>query len=279
MKRLKALLCYDGKQGLRTEGLKYLFLFLLALAGGWEFGREYLPYLEYDIVTHKASVWDYLAHDFWGLPPLSRQRTLTSAMPMLWLLIMILITLILGYYLYEQSFGFGRNILLKGGSRIRWWLSKCLWCVLGVVLALLALLAGSLCCGILQGISFSGVNWDILELAKGLIGFPKSGVESILLVVILPLLTMTAIALWQQVLSLLVQPLVATLVTVGYYLAASFYRSPFLIANYAILCRNEYAMEHGWTLAEGLTVSLTACVLAVLAGAVIVKKKDFLQKI
>lgn len=278
MKRLRTLLTYDLRLGIAENTLKYLLLAVLAVVGAWGFGREYLAYLDYDLLTEHATVLDHLAYIFWGGEPISEERDFRSPIPMLWLLIMITFTLIVGYYLYQQSEGFGRNILLKGESRNAWWLSKCIWCTVSAALAIASLVVGVLLCGMFQGLSWGGISWELLHMAQGVEGEYGTPVESVLLVTLLPLLILSAIALWQQVLSLILQPFTALLLVVAYYLAASFYDSPFLLGTYVTFCRNEHVVSGGWSLADGLLGGAAAYLLAVLVGGALVKRRDFLQK-
>lgn len=278
MKRLGTLLVYDLRHGIGENVLKYLLLIVLSVIGAWGFGREYLPYLDYDILSSKATVWDHLIHLFWGEPPLSAERDLRSNLPMLWLLIMITLTIAVGYYLYQQGEGFGRNILLKGESRTAWWLSKCIWCTASAAIAMVSLILGVLLCGAFQGLSWGGVNWDIIRMAKGMEEQGGAPVESMLMVTLLPLLILSATALWQQVLSMIIQPLVALLLIVAYYLAASFYDSPLLLGTYITFCRSKYVVNGGWSLGEGVCVGAIAYILAIFIGIVVVKRRDFLQR-
>lgn len=278
MKRLRTLLAYDLRHGIGENVWKYLLLTGLGIVGMWSFGEQYLPYVEHGILSHKATAADQLANLFWGAPPLAENRDLRNDIPILWLLIMIIFTTAVGYYLYQQGEGFGRIILLKGESRTAWWLSKCIWCTMSATLALASLMIGILISGIFQGISWGAVSWDILRVTKGMQGQEGGAVESMLLVTVLPFLILAATALWQQVLSMIIQPLVALLLIVAYYLAASFYDSPLLLGTYITFCRSKYVVNGGWSLGEGVCVGAVAYILAIFIGIVVVKRRDFLQR-
>lgn len=214
---MKRLILYDLKVGIWGNWPKYLLMFVLSLTGSWGFEKEYLACLEYEVVSGQASIWDYLSHIFWGIVPLSRDRDLTGNLPMLWILIMLIITLTVGYYLHQQSYEFGRNIMAKSGNRTIWWLAKCIWCSVSVLLCISSLLLGILCCGFFHEISWGGVNWDLIWMAKGTKGEMISDGMSILLVAVIPIVIISAIALWQQVLSLIFQPIVSLLLIIAYY--------------------------------------------------------------
>lgn len=42
----------------------------------------------------------------------------------------VFIAYIIGNYVIKDLYGYGKDILIRTGNRIKWWLSKCIWCVL-----------------------------------------------------------------------------------------------------------------------------------------------------
>ena len=68
----------------------------------------------------------------------------------------VFIAYIIGNYVIKDLYGYGKDILIRTGNRIKWWLSKCIWCVLTSCMCYAVLYAVIVIAGICTG-SFSFV--------------------------------------------------------------------------------------------------------------------------
>lgn len=61
--------------------------------------------------------------------------------PVEWLIIQFVIAFATGSYAMEDLNTYGRQILLRSRTRLRWWISKCLWATLTAVFCYIVLYA------------------------------------------------------------------------------------------------------------------------------------------
>ena len=93
-----------------------------------------------------------------------------------------------------------------------------------------------------------------------------------------PLFVMIAMCLVQFTFSLLVKPNISFMISVAHLIAASFYMTPFLPANYAMLMRSDMITDNGMSLYSGLILPTVLSIIAITIGMVVFSKYDILSK-
>lgn len=179
----------------------------------------------------------------------------------------------------EQS---GIQILLRGGGRIRWWLSKCVWNVLSVALymgtALVTLVIFCLLAGVPLSLSVNSEAAMILMPNCDVFPeIPYSTATMFLHLILVPLLMTIALNLLQTLLSLLSRPFLGFVACVAMLAWAIFQTSPVVFGNYGMLQRDRLFYSGGLNFTSAIPGLLGLSLGLVAAGCLIIKRKNILS--
>lgn len=199
--------------------------------------------------------------------------------PVSWAITLLLLAYLTLGYPYRDLMGFGQKVLCSGGSRWKWWLSKCAWVIL-TVLAFWGIVAGTtalISCALGGGLDLSVSEqlpqiflWDIS------ISYERQGFA--LFLAGIPLAT-AALCLFQLFLSLVLRPTISYLVTVSIlFLSAFYYQSPLLIGNYLMALRTPGVVGQGFPPAQGILISLVGAAVSIVLGGLWFSRMDILEK-
>ena len=225
----------------------------------------------------------YLMYCFKGLETISRQ-TLSGGLqvPFLWMMILILPLFISLNYPYQDLKTVGQQIILRSGSRVRWWIVKCIWNMTCTTVCFLLVYLTSilycLCCDIpvtmdvptqsvLAIFSQAEVTDAVQRLTAGQVAF---------VTVVLPFLAAAALDMLEMLLSLLIRPAYSFLVCVAFVTASAYASTPVLIGNYANLTRCGLFINNGLDSRLGLSLCLGVLLSAVIVGAVFFRRQNIL---
>lgn len=200
--------------------------------------------------------------------------------PAVWMLMYLVLAYFTLYYPYHDLEDSGRNLLLRSGGRYLWWISKCIWNIVTVllffltgwlVIAVFCLLRGvPLSMEISENITyFLDMRWSQFWL------YPEKLTMELLL---LPVLVMLALNLMQMTLSLFIRPIFSFMVTGMVLLASAYYQTHLLIGNYAMPIRSNRLLLHGINPLYGIGYSLGVIAAAFLVGMIRFKKYDIIRR-
>ncbi|WP_251158474.1 hypothetical protein [Caniella muris] len=183
------------------------------------------------------------------------------------------------WYPYRDLMGAGQRLLVQGGSRWAWWVSKVAWVTLSVAVFWLLTAAAALAVCIATG---GDVSFEIGQ-APGIAANLEPSVLSPVpgdgaAFVAGTLLALVALALLQLTVSLAVSPLCGYGVSVSLFVCAVFIDAPWLVPVYLMGARCEPAVVDGLDPAAGMAVSLAVCVASVLVGGRIFSTMNILPK-
>ena len=68
------------------------------------------------------------------------------------------------------------------------------------------------------------------------------------------------------------------LIVTFYIFAATYFKTPFLIGNFAMLKRSAFCIEDGYSLTTGICVELLVIVVCITVGLIRIRKYDILNK-
>ena len=271
-------LLIDLKEGFRFIAKRYLAVAFVAAASAASFtlttsARGFTPN------EVPSSFGNLTAYALAGMEAFLPSPSEPFRFPVSWAVTMLLLAYITLDYPYRDLLGFGQKVLVSCESRRSWWLSKCCWTTLCVCLfwcvfyGVTAL--ASIALGASWGIEVSPTLEKVLRL-KILIRFDE--VDYALFLCSVPLITL-ALCLIQLCLSLFLSPTVSYLVTFSQlFLAAFYYKAPFLLGNYLMSLRTPGVSGSGFPLIWGALIAAFLSITATLVGEMHFSHMDILKK-
>lgn len=208
-------------------------------------------YLSWSSALHISGSWmDIVFFIFQGQEPIDI-TTLSSVarfpLPIAWLLVMgTCLYLNLDYFLMDLSLT-GQQIIIRCGSRAKWFLSKCVWNILSTALYFALIWLAALTFGWCFG-STASLNPTpaILQNVFGLSSSLEISMWQALMVgVLLPFLTLSALNLLQMSLCTIVKPIVSFLLCAGILILSVYVPNDFVLGNGAMAIRSEIVANNG----------------------------------
>lgn len=230
-----------------------------------------------------ASWFDYIIYCFAGLPSVETLvRNKDFKLPIFWLLqIVICLYLSLDYILYDLS-NSGSQVIIRGGSRTQWFISKCLWNLSSIIIyfmiAWLTVFLSAICAGAKITLHYTDA---ILYFSCNTLPAESAGASSLcneLTAFALPLATYAALNMLQMTLSVFLKPVIAFLICVSLPIIALFWNSSLVLGNGAILLRNDMFTPNGNNTISMVMVSLFTILMCILLGCFQFKKYDILGR-
>lgn len=214
---------------------------------------------------------DYLLYIFRGKEALSQLTPESSVqLPMLWLVAVGGCLLLNLDYLLRDLTSEGLQVILRGRTRVGWFLSKCVWnlcsclvyfCAAGLMALVFTLAFGgevTLACPDRHAMLLFGPE------ARGL-----TAGQGVLVALAAPLLTLMALSMLEMALCLAVKPIVSFFVSMALLVASVYVNSPLALGNGAMTKRSSLVgtgtIEAGPAAAAAMAVILASVLLGVLA--------------
>lgn len=256
------LICHDLRRGLLRPG--YLLAPLVTLFPGYLY-RSLCRY------TSAGGSWlDFLFFLFKG-----QSYGILAPLPMEWLLAAgFCLLLNLRFFLQDLTLN-GQQLMVRSGSRARWFLSKCLWNLTSCFLYF-CILGG---CGVLMagGNAALRTNPDLLGLLLNTAPSPVlSSFQSVAGGLILPCLTVAALSLLEMTLSMAVKPIPALILCVGLLVLSICGNSGWILGTGAMTIRNQWVVPNGVSAAAVTAVALGTILLCTVLGAAFFRRMDIL---
>ena len=261
------LIWYDLNYGYRDCRLKWIGAFLV---------QAYFVNMAYQwcsAAQGNVGVLGYLTWLFRGMPEYYAAETGRLELPVPWLMLHGCLLLLVGFYPAADLTRSGGQALVRMGKRRYWLLGKAVW-VLGTVVTYYWVLTAVLvlCALLTGGIAGSG---EAMKFLYGMEMKGMSGMKIFLSWWVEPLLVSMALCLTEMVLSLVLGPVLALFLMLGYLTASIFWTSPLLLGNYAMLLRQDFLSGHGAISFSNCLAGCGGCIVAILAvGCGYIKKKD-----
>jgi len=279
--RFFKLLRFDLLYGVMKAYHKYILLtgLFIPISIEFEFKRSGFTDITNDGVAAKT-LGDIALYVFGGMKEYIPSPNDPFLFPAFWLLFYIIIFYTTLYYPFKDLNGFGKQIIVHGGSRKSWWLSKCLWNAVTVSVFFVAIWMAILLYARITGagmtFQISPYMREIFELNEVVDSPEKWDVRTLLIVG--PWLTAIALSLVQMVLSLLIKPIFSFIVSVIILIVSAYYYSPVMLGNYAMCVRSAQIMTNGMPLKGGIVYCVVVILSSVMIGMVIFRNYDILNR-
>lgn len=268
---------YDLKIGFRKSIPYFLVIAAIVLLScatlQWQTAAEELAGLE---LPRALNSMDYFLHTFEGMRPWSRMSGEEFRLPITWFLINMLLFYFTGKYPYsEMDNNHGANVLMRGGSRSRWFVSKWFWSMLSVVVyyatayifVILFCLVGQISvCFFIEPMEYQNLLSPVSECTSA----------DTVKVLMIPVISSVAAVTVQLTLSLILSSFFSFLFMAVLYISSAYYFTPYLLGNYSMLARNSIFNTGGIGWGQMIVVLVLIILLSMLAGVYIFRRQDIL---
>lgn len=228
-------------------------------------------------VTHKT-LMDYLIHFFKGAKAVDFS-TGSVGIPVVFLGIQIIIASMVGYYPFDDIYGYGKQVFIRVDKKTNWWISKCVWAFV-TVLSFYAILYGVIlvfCLVTGQEMSLSYHPEIVSYMDQMYIGAVDKS-DLLLYVFVTPLVYSLMISFAQITVSMLVNPIISFLLVMIYNIMGILLMNKGLFANYAMILRDQTTSGYEIKPAEGVVFMLIPLIVSIVAGLVVIRRKEIFEK-
>lgn len=215
-----------------------------------------------------------------GMKEYIPSRTQPFQFPTKWMFVLAYILYLTLYYPYDDLMGYGQNVLIRSGGRLKWWYSKCIWNIISVnfyfILSWCSVIFFCVVSKMSLSFDISKFMYDSVFYINENIALYPSNINMTLL--FMPLLTMTALSMLQMVVSLMVKPIYGFWISMACLLISAYYTNPLMIANYAMAIRSDAVITNGITTELGIIILTLLIISSIIIGGVIFNRYDILNK-
>ena len=176
---------------------------------------------------------------------------------------------------------FGQQIIVRCGSRVKWWLSKCVWIAFSVMIYLFA---GFFVFAVESAFLGLEMSLDIQQSSMMQIlifcnvGFGRhTGLKSFFILVIMPYLSMLALNLFCVIVSLICNQICSMITGLFALTIIARYMSPLIVTNYCMLQRCSYFYSDGVDYSVGIAYLIGIIAVLMIIGAMIMLYIDIIE--
>lgn len=216
---------------------------------------------------------DYIVYFFGGMKCIDSNATFE--IPINWMTIQVLVIGCVSIYPVNDLYGGGCIILLQFGSRMKWWISKCLWSILQVFILYFIFFSGMIICCI-----FFGGDWNYhTQIAVKMASVTIANSKFLIIVIAISPIVYSIIAAIVQInLSLVVGPINSFACMVAYHILSIYCSNSFLLGNYSMIYRIKNLTGEGVDWQTGLVLCSFIFIIVMILGTWRFCKSDIIGK-
>lgn len=232
-----------------------------------------------DPENEKFTIVNIFLYFFEGKEPFSPELGNAFVFPVVWLFIFLYSAFLTLNYPYSNLTGYGVQAMIRTKSRNLWWFSKCCWVLLATFLYFAVWYLVSLLLSLILHIDISIqysericaklLDMKLQPMQTGSIWMP---------LVILPVMTSAAVNLLQLCLGLFFDRIYCFLVSAVILFASTYFQTPLLIGNYAMVKRSVMYQANGMDFTQGIIAGIALSILSIGAGFWRIRKYDILKR-
>lgn len=274
MKYIKVL-WFDIRQGLLKRPLLLLVPVGITLIACFDLTR-----LAAQLEVRLPGFGDYLMYLYGGMDRYTPYSGEFFLFPVRWLILFLSAAFLTLHYPYKDLLSCGQQVLIRTRSRTAWWLSKCGWNILSVLVyhGLIFLTAALFC--IATAADLSGKFHPKLLYAVFQTNPANQMQDSArwpFILLLLPVLVSLGIGLLQMTLSLFLKPLFSFFLIALLMISSAYFTSSCLVGNYAMAMRYDVVIHNGINFKDGIVVFAVMAFLAILTGCIRFRRYDILK--
>ncbi len=269
------LIKHDLMVGIGYSWKKFIPIIMIMILACAQFYQETQLYLEATHQDLSLSMADYLVDVFKGMEIYIPSKDDPFQIPAIWLLLNVYLAYLVASYPAKDMASFGQQIMIRSQSRRKWWLSKCLWNIITVLvfysLIFATIFVFSLLTGEVTLVMHNEINEQVSEITTS--HFTTGKLLEV--VGVLTILTSMALSLLEMLLSFLIKAVYSFTIIVVVLSISAFYCHPLLIGNYLMIMRNNFIISNqGVDSAQGMVISLLIILLSTTIGYIKLKSSD-----
>ena len=276
------LISYDLRQGMMQCGWKLIGIVCLTFVSCLDLYLQKEGYAGRNGGMPLRGTWmDYLFFLLGGRRRFDPSVDQVFVIPVRWLLYhLYLLYAVLYYPCRDLQYSAGELLMIKGGSRSGWWLTKCIWNMAYMAAAYVLTFATVICFCTVTG-ERAGIMVTP-ELVHALFDtgstYAVFASETAVYVCLLPCLISMALGLLLMLLSFLVKPVIAFLIVAVILISSTYLPTCFLVGNFAMPYRSTAVLPDGFLLWQGLAAGILIIVVCVAAGMRFFQTYDLLRR-
>lgn len=218
--------------------------------------------------------------DFWiclieGKKPYRFDLYTLYQVPVIWVTYYTLLLVSVNAYPVNDLTVWGYQVIVRSKSRLQWWIGKCCWCALSVMLYF--------------GISFAviaiyalgnNIAFDLHPTADMMAEFAKmsfmkiSMTRLLLITIVQPILLAVLLGMLQMVLSFLLEPMISFCIVFAVLVGSTYITSWLLPGNWGMPYRMDRISKNGLDCNVSIIALVVGIVACVILGYYIFKKED-----
>ncbi len=225
-----------------------------------------------------VTLMDYLIYFFKGAKATDFDMGVVN-IPVVFLGIQILIASMVGYYPFDDIYGYGKQVFIRVEKKTTWWISKCVWAFVTVLSFYAILYAIVLLYCLITGQDMSMTyHHDIVNyMDQAYIGAVKKS-DMLLYVFVMPVIYSLMISFAQMTVSMLLNPIISFLFVMIYNIMGILLMSKGLLANYSMLLRNELSSGYDIKSMEGIIYMIIPMIVSIIVGLIVIRRKEIFEK-
>ncbi len=183
-------------------------------------------------------------------------------------------------YPYNDMHTYGQQILIRTKGRTEWWLSKCSWNIISVLVyhGMIFLTVISFC--IFAELNVTGaVNKELLYTVFQTAAYhmtPGAAVWTFTMP-LTPVFVSVGMNLMQMAAALFIKPVFGFLVTVFLMITSAYFTMPCFIGNYAMSMRLDVMITDGVNASAGILISAILAAAAIVIGIIRFNRYDIIS--
>lgn len=264
----------DMRNGTKSNVVKFMTAMLFGLAVCMYLShRVEISNRVRSVPLPSPSGQDYILYLLGGMPGIKEGQEKAFEVPFIWMAVQMLVGSCVFLYPVRDLHGRGMTFLLQNGSRIKWWLSKCMWaavqvlCVyvfigLGVMLAVWKSAGGDI------------IHAEIFQTLENINLLENVKIKASM--VFCPVLYSIAVSVAQINLSLLTGSVLSMAFVVSYHVLSSYIMSEWIFGNISMLYRMDNVVAGGQNPATGIMGCIVVAMVSLILGTYYFKHLDIL---
>ena len=227
----------------------------------------------------KPTIMDYICYMVGGPKHIPPAMLDIYVIPVLWLSLQVMIAYVAGYYAVTDLHTYGQQILIRSNSRLKWWLSKCIWNIVTVVFMYGIIYVTSFATAFFAGAEFKNRLTPEIGMSVCNINMVGGNTKEIAIILFLmPVFTSIALSMAQMTSALITSPIIGFIASQSIVFLSTIYEYKFLISNYAMLSHNKITCMSQIEYREGIVINLLVFGFAIVTGLLYFKRCNILPK-
>ena len=204
---VKKLIKYDIKAGFTSNKIKFYMLmgvvFCIGCIAVHDMGDAE------KMMGVKPTVLDYVCFFVGGPKHIPYNMYELYVIPVLWLLLQVMIGYMVGYYAMTDLSTYGQQVLIRSGSRLKWWFGKCVWNGLTVLMIYAVIYLGTIISGTIGGADVElRLTKEIVTSVCNVDALSGKNFDYIIILFLMPVMVSLAISMIQMFIALISSPII-----------------------------------------------------------------------